>query len=168
MTATWGFAPASSKEFQDIQATIECGFTLKCVRDMTRTYSHIQAYSLLHLSFSFLLLTNFLFSLWWFGSETNLLFYSFVTNWIYLWFLTFSIVLSKTESFISLKKSFSNSFFASFLNLVLILMYCFNHAFWLNWITLCTLFSINPWFKSLMWITYLFIFHTANKFFSFW
>ena len=23
----------------DIQATIECGFTLKCVRDMTRTYS---------------------------------------------------------------------------------------------------------------------------------
>ena len=23
-----------------IQATIECGFTLKCVRGMTRTYSH--------------------------------------------------------------------------------------------------------------------------------
>ena len=33
------FAPASSKEFLDIQATIECGFTLKHVRDMTRTYS---------------------------------------------------------------------------------------------------------------------------------
>ena len=33
------FAPASSKEFLDIQATIECGFTLKRVRDMTRTYS---------------------------------------------------------------------------------------------------------------------------------
>ena len=32
--------PASSKEFLDIQATIECGFTLKRVRDMTRTYSH--------------------------------------------------------------------------------------------------------------------------------
>ena len=32
------FAPASSKEFLDIQATIECRFTLKCVRDMTRTY----------------------------------------------------------------------------------------------------------------------------------
>ena len=31
--------PASSKEFLDIQATIECGFTLKHVRDMTRTYS---------------------------------------------------------------------------------------------------------------------------------
>ena len=32
------FVPASSKEFLDIQATIECGFTLKRVRDMTRTY----------------------------------------------------------------------------------------------------------------------------------
>ena len=31
--------PASSKEFLDIQATIEDGFTLKRVRDMTRTYS---------------------------------------------------------------------------------------------------------------------------------
>ena len=29
----------SSKEFLDIQATIECGFTLKRVRDMERTYS---------------------------------------------------------------------------------------------------------------------------------
>ena len=33
------FAPASSKEFLDIQATIECGFTLKRVRDMTKTYN---------------------------------------------------------------------------------------------------------------------------------
>ena len=33
--------PASSKEFVDIQATIECGFTLKRVRDMTRTYNKI-------------------------------------------------------------------------------------------------------------------------------
>ena len=32
------FATASSKEFLDIQATIECGLTLKCIRDMTRTY----------------------------------------------------------------------------------------------------------------------------------
>ena len=31
--------PASSKKFLDIQATKECGFTLKPVRDMTRTYS---------------------------------------------------------------------------------------------------------------------------------
>ena len=30
-----------TKEFLDIQATIECGFTLKRVRDMIRTYSQI-------------------------------------------------------------------------------------------------------------------------------
>ena len=35
--------PAFSKEFLDIQATIECGFTLKRVRDMIRTYSQFQA-----------------------------------------------------------------------------------------------------------------------------
>ena len=33
--------PASSKEFLDIQATMECEFTLKCIRDMTRTYSQM-------------------------------------------------------------------------------------------------------------------------------
>ena len=33
--------PASSKEFLDIQATIECGFNLKCICDMIRTYSHV-------------------------------------------------------------------------------------------------------------------------------
>ena len=32
------FEHASSKEFLEIQATIKCGSTLKCVRDMTRTY----------------------------------------------------------------------------------------------------------------------------------
>ena len=32
--------PVSSKEFLDIQATIECGFTLKRICDMVRTYSH--------------------------------------------------------------------------------------------------------------------------------
>ena len=37
--------PASSKELLDIQASIECGFTLKCVRDMTRTYSQCRAYT---------------------------------------------------------------------------------------------------------------------------
>ena len=36
------FTPASSKEFLDIQATIECGFTLKHVHDMIRTYSQIK------------------------------------------------------------------------------------------------------------------------------
>ena len=42
------FATASSKEFLDIQATIECGLTLKCIRDMTRTYiqmHHTDKYS---------------------------------------------------------------------------------------------------------------------------
>ena len=34
--------PASSNEFLDIQATIECGFTLKRIRDMTRTYSDLR------------------------------------------------------------------------------------------------------------------------------
>ena len=29
--------------FFDIQATIKCGFTLKCVRDMARTYSHFNS-----------------------------------------------------------------------------------------------------------------------------
>ena len=33
------FAPASSKDFLDIQGTIECRFTLKRVLDMIRTYS---------------------------------------------------------------------------------------------------------------------------------
>ena len=41
VTSPSDFSPASSKEFLDIQATIECGFTLKRVRDMTRTYSQM-------------------------------------------------------------------------------------------------------------------------------
>ena len=48
VTSPSDFAPASSKEFLDIQATIECRFTLKRVRDMTRTYSqmyHTDKYS---------------------------------------------------------------------------------------------------------------------------
>ena len=36
-----GFAPASRKEFLEIQATIKCGFTLKGVRDMARTCSQL-------------------------------------------------------------------------------------------------------------------------------
>ena len=39
VTSPSDFAAALSKEFLDIQATIECGFALKRVRDMTRTYS---------------------------------------------------------------------------------------------------------------------------------
>ena len=41
VTSPSDFKPASSKEFLDIQATVECGFTLKRVRDMTRTYSQM-------------------------------------------------------------------------------------------------------------------------------
>ena len=41
VTSPSDFAPASSKEFLDIQATIECGFTLKRVRDMIKTYNVI-------------------------------------------------------------------------------------------------------------------------------
>ena len=40
VTSSSNFALASSKKFLDIQVTIDCGFTLKRVRDMTRTYSH--------------------------------------------------------------------------------------------------------------------------------
>ena len=96
---------------------------------------------------------------WQLGLETNcFLLLSDVTNFMSLWFLIFSIVFPKTELFISVKKSFSNSFFASFLYLLFISMYVFNHTFWLNWITLRTFFSFKPWFsacfKALMWITY--------------
>ena len=41
-TTTWfvnKHSTVSSKEFPEIQATIECGFPLKRVRDMVRTYS---------------------------------------------------------------------------------------------------------------------------------
>ena len=41
VTQTPDFAPVSSKEFLDIQATLKCGFTLKPVRDMTTTYSQM-------------------------------------------------------------------------------------------------------------------------------
>ena len=37
----FNFAPASSKEFHDIDATAKCGFTLKCLHDMTRKYSQM-------------------------------------------------------------------------------------------------------------------------------
>ena len=39
VTESSDIAPVSSKEFLDYQATIECGFTLKRVRDMIKTYS---------------------------------------------------------------------------------------------------------------------------------
>ena len=39
---TSDIAPVLSKEFIDIQATTECRFTLKRVRDMIRTYSQYE------------------------------------------------------------------------------------------------------------------------------
>ena len=39
ITSPSDFAPPSSKELHDIQSTVDCGFTLKHVCDMTRTYS---------------------------------------------------------------------------------------------------------------------------------
>ena len=41
VTETSDSAPASSKEFLDIQATVECGFTLKRVHDIIRRYSEM-------------------------------------------------------------------------------------------------------------------------------
>ena len=35
-------APGSSNEFLDIQATVDCGFTLKLVRDMIKTYNQLR------------------------------------------------------------------------------------------------------------------------------
>ena len=42
VTSPSDFAPPPSKDFLEIQATIECGITLKHIRDMTTTYSLIQ------------------------------------------------------------------------------------------------------------------------------
>ena len=39
--STLELVPSLSKEFLDIQGSIECGFTLKHVRHMTRIYSQM-------------------------------------------------------------------------------------------------------------------------------
>ena len=44
VTWTSDIAPALSREFLDIQATIEYGFTLKRVHDMIRTYSQLNMF----------------------------------------------------------------------------------------------------------------------------
>ena len=41
MTYTSDLAPNLIKEFVDIWANIECGFTLKCIRDMRLTYTQM-------------------------------------------------------------------------------------------------------------------------------
>ena len=38
---TLDIAPVSSKQFLDIQVSLECGFTLKRVRGMVRTHSQM-------------------------------------------------------------------------------------------------------------------------------
>ena len=61
VTSPSDFAAASRKEFLDIQATIECGFTLKRVRDMTRTYSHSFLYFVFSAKWSIFILVFHLF-----------------------------------------------------------------------------------------------------------
>ena len=41
VTSTLDFAPDSNKEFVEIQATIECGFTLKLVRNAITRYNQM-------------------------------------------------------------------------------------------------------------------------------
>ena len=40
-SAASDMVPVSSKEFLDIQATVECGFTLTLVHDMIKTYNQM-------------------------------------------------------------------------------------------------------------------------------
>ena len=53
VTSPSDFASASSKEFFDIQAFIECGVTLKRVRDMTRTYSQCKHWPFINFTLLF-------------------------------------------------------------------------------------------------------------------
>ena len=53
----------SSEEFLDIQATIECRFTLKCIRDMIITYNHLTQLSKKHLFHEFRPVCNSVFNI---------------------------------------------------------------------------------------------------------
>ena len=72
-----------SKEFLDIQANIECGFTLKCVRDMITTYSQEYYKSIKRIWFRSTVLVKihkvFIAYIWWM-IECNVLKLSFVWN----------------------------------------------------------------------------------------
>ena len=57
MTAT-DIAPVSTKEFVGIPSTIECGLTMKHVRDMIRTYSHTMDSSVVSLNLSYVARTK--------------------------------------------------------------------------------------------------------------
>ena len=63
-------------------------------------------------------------------------------------FRTFPIVFPKTKLLISLKKSFSKSFWAFIFSLVFMSIYGFSHASWLNLLTPRTFFNSSPWFKA--------------------
>ena len=81
-------------------------------------------------------------------------------------------VFLKTELFISFNKSFSELLFAYFLSSVFISMYGFNYIFWLNSITLCTVFSVNPLFDAcfivLIRTAYSSLLYKLYKLYKFW
>ena len=52
VTQTSDIAHVSNKNFLNIQATIECGFTLKRVRDMIKTYSTNSEFSFIGVWFT--------------------------------------------------------------------------------------------------------------------
>lgn len=76
------------------------------------------------------------------------LFLSVVTSLMFLYFLTLPIVFPKTKLFISLKKSFSESFLDFVLSLVFISTYGFSYASRLNSSTFCNFSSITQWFND--------------------
>ena len=87
----------------------------------------------------------------WFWSQvicSSFCCYKFDVSILFFVYFTFSIVLSNMALFINLKKSFSDSFFASVLSLLFISMYGFNQSPSLKLITLWTFFKIKPWFKA--------------------
>ena len=85
------------------------------------------------------------FFVWWFRSDTNkFLLASVVTSLISLCFLKLSMAFPQPALFINLKKSFSKSFFDTFLRSLLISVYGFTQDFWLNLIIFWMFFSTNP------------------------
>ena len=84
-SVTWisDFDPASSKEFPDIQATIECGFTLKRLRYMKRIYSIM-----------FLKNLCFYFLIFWHGCRAASIFlFAFVFFLFWMLYIILSILL---------------------------------------------------------------------------
>ena len=114
---------------------------------------NMQVYSFSFLFFSFQLPTNFLKSVLLYDNLVLRLIYFFFQLLPLIWYLYFSyisIVFPKTELFISLKKYFSNSLFASFLSQVFMSIYGFNHVSCI----IELLYVFNACFKSLIWTTF--------------